>query len=278
MTMLEEARFYRSLGLSVIPTVGKSPPRGFPLKEYTRRLPTDAELVDWFKTRRLQAISGGVLWNIAIVCGLVSGVVALDADSHEVAEHVARTFPHTEMMTRTGGDEGKMHFLYRIKPDQEVSPRVRISGMSLDLRGEASYVVSAPSVHPATGRQYERLGSWNISGVPYFEASWSDTVAGGRKRIPDRLAGDEVDVLTRIARARSYLGKLEPAVSGQGGHNRTMYAAACLVQKFGLTIEQAWPLLLEFNDTKCFPKWTARELLHKLESAVQALVSKGQIP
>ena len=74
-----------------------------------------------------------------------------------------------------------------------------------------------------------------------------------------------MDVLTRIARARSYLARLDPAVSGAGGHNRTMYAAACLVQKFGLTIEQAWPLLLEYNDTKCSPKWTARELLHKLE-------------
>jgi len=59
-------------------------------------------------------------------------------------------------------------------------------------------------------------------------------------------------------------------------HNRTMYAAACLVQKFGLTIEQAWPLMLEFNDTKCSPKWTARELLHKLESAVHNLHRKGQ--
>jgi hypothetical protein len=53
-----------------------------------------------------------------------------------------------------------------------------------------------------------------------------------------------------------------------------MYAAGCLVQKFGLTIEQAWPLMLEFNE-RCQPPWSTKELVHKLESAIQNLSRQG---
>jgi len=144
----------------------------------------------------------------------------------------------------------------------------------VDLKAEGSYCLAAPSLHPDTGRPYERIGSWDIARVPYFQPSWIEAAPVQSRRLPDQLAGDDVDVLTRIARARAYLARLEPAVAGQRGHNRTMYAARVLVQKFALSVEQAWPLLLEYND-RCIPKWTARELLHKLDSAVQNLQARG---
>ena len=261
---LEDALFNRERGISVIPLDGKRPPPGFSWKLYTERLATEEEIRAWAEMYR----------NLGNICGRISGLVGLDADTHAVARMVYDRLPRTAMMTRSS--EGKGHFYYRLMEGQVIPPRVRINGMQLDFRGEISYLVSARSIHPETGRPYERVGSWDLKDVPFFDPSWIDAALPQVRRIPDRLAGNEVDVLTRIARARSYLAKLDPAVSGAGGHNRTMYAAACLVQKFSLTIEQAWPLLLEFNDTKCSPKWTARELLHKLESAVQNLHAKGQ--
>lgn len=261
---LEDALFNRERGISVIPLDGKSPPKGFLWKPYTERLATEGEIRAWAKIYR----------NLGNICGRISRLIGLDADAADISRMVYDTLPRTAMMTRSS--EGKGHFYYRIAEGQIVPPRVKIGGLQLDVRGEVSYLVSPQSIHPETGLPYERIGSWDLKDVPFFDPAWIDAALPKSRRIPDRLAGDEVDILTRIARARSYLARLDPAVAGNGGHNRTMYAAACLVQKFGLTTEQAWPLMLEFNDTKCSPKWTARELLHKLESAVHNLQTKGQ--
>jgi len=64
------------------------------------------------------------------------------------------------------------------------------------------------------------------------------------------------------------LQKVEPAVSGQGGHNKLFYACCGVLRKFGLSLDQAWPLLLEYN-SRCQPPFSERELLHKAEDALK---------
>lgn len=68
-----------------------------------------------------------------------------------------------------------------------------------------------------------------------------------------------------LERARAYLAKLDPAVSGQGGHNQT-FNAACKLVEFGLSEQDAWELLWEYN-CKCAPPWSERDLRHKLRDA-----------
>jgi putative DNA primase/helicase len=70
-----------------------------------------------------------------------------------------------------------------------------------------------------------------------------------------------------IKRARNYLMKVPPAVSGDGGHNQT-FKAACILVRFGLTQAEALEVLKEWNET-CQPPWTEKELLHKLEDAAE---------
>lgn len=67
----------------------------------------------------------------------------------------------------------------------------------------------------------------------------------------------------------AYLAKIEPAVSGQGGHNQTFRVARILTNDFALSFDQAWPFLLSYNQ-RCQPPWTQRELQHKLRSALNA--------
>jgi hypothetical protein len=45
--------------------------------------------------------------------------------------------------------------------------------------------------------------------------------------------------------------------------------AVVLRKKFGLTFEEAWPLLKEYN-RQCEPEWSDAELTHKLVSAGNA--------
>ncbi|MCX6902814.1 MAG: hypothetical protein NTW03_04935, partial [Verrucomicrobia bacterium] len=72
--------------------------------------------------------------------------------------------------------------------------------------------------------------------------------------------------MTTIDRARSYLAKMPPAISGQGGHAAT-FNAACRLVEFGLGFETALPLLAEWNQSHCQPQWTDKELGHKLTDA-----------
>lgn len=77
-----------------------------------------------------------------------------------------------------------------------------------------------------------------------------------------------------VERARAYIAKMPPAISGQGGHNQTLCAARVLVHDFALPECDAWTLLNEFNAV-CQPPWSEKELQHKLSEA-QKLSQAGQ--
>ena len=77
---------------------------------------------------------------------------------------------------------------------------------------------------------------------------------------------------TPLERARRYIAKCLPAISGQSGHNATFYVAAVLVHGFALGEADALVLLREFNQ-RCLPPWSEGELIHKIKSAANAVHS-----
>lgn len=77
-------------------------------------------------------------------------------------------------------------------------------------------------------------------------------------------------------RARAYLANMPPAISGQQGHNQTFWVACQLVQGFGLSTEEALPLMQEWN-RECQPPWSDAELRHKLEDAGNRRGERGYL-
>ena len=75
--------------------------------------------------------------------------------------------------------------------------------------------------------------------------------------------------ISPLERARRYIAKCLPAISGQSGHNATFYVAAVLVHGFALGEADALVLLREFNQ-RCLPPWSEGELIHKIKSAANA--------
>jgi len=69
------------------------------------------------------------------------------------------------------------------------------------------------------------------------------------------------------------MAKCPPAISGQGGHNATIYVASSLVHGFALGDADALPLLREFNQ-RCEPPWKDGELVHKIISASHSVPLK----
>ena len=70
-----------------------------------------------------------------------------------------------------------------------------------------------------------------------------------------------------VERARRYVQKIAPAVSGQGGHSQTYWVASALTNGFNLSEEDAMTVLLEYN-ASCQPPWNEKELRHKLRQSI----------
>ena len=82
----------------------------------------------------------------------------------------------------------------------------------------------------------------------------------GIKRIERNSAHTVAD------RARRYVEKMPPAISGSGGHNALFAVARVLIHGFDLPEDDAWQILIEYN-ARCIPPWSERELRHKLSAA-----------
>jgi P4 family phage/plasmid primase-like protien len=74
------------------------------------------------------------------------------------------------------------------------------------------------------------------------------------------------DVSSVSERARRYVAKMDVAIEGQGGSDEAFHVACILTQGFGLSIDDALPLMAEWN-VGCQPPWSEAKLLHKLQDA-----------
>jgi hypothetical protein len=197
----EAAVAYARLGLPIIPLRGKVPA----VREWQRFFATEFNLRVWFGARRC---------NIGLRTG-ESGYVVIDTDTPEAEAWARARCATTPLVARSGG--GSTHRYYRTPPRAEIRNRQglhRIPG--LDVRGQGGFIVLPPSVHPATGRRYEWKASFRpAEGLPRFSPSWVYERVRRRVRA---VVCDEPSALLR--RAQAYLARVEPAVSGQGGHNR----------------------------------------------------------
>lgn len=77
-----------------------------------------------------------------------------------------------------------------------------------------------------------------------------------------------VPIEERERRARAYAQRVPGAISGAGGHAHTIRLAVTLVRGFELDADRALAVLSDWNRT-CSPKWSTRELHHKIKSAMK---------
>ena len=129
---------YRALDFAVIPLAyGEKTPAIPSWREYQTRKPTDQEISAWFNKRL----------NIGIVTGAVSdGLVVLDFDQPEVCNEFFGSYGKLTARTLTVETAKGVHiYLRSYKP----TPSFRIGKLKLDVKGESSYVVAPPSLHPS---------------------------------------------------------------------------------------------------------------------------------
>jgi hypothetical protein len=70
--------------------------------------------------------------------------------------------------------------------------------------------------------------------------------------VPFREAVSNVDIMKR---ASAYLRTCDPAIQGQAGHDKILYAASRMIHGFLLTDEQTYDLLSREYNQRCEPPW-----------------------
>lgn len=216
--------------------------------------------------------------NVAIATGKASGLVVVDKDvgpgkfgdeTLDALQERLGKLPETpEQITGSGG--AQLFFKY---PDTVTIRSRRGFAPGIDIRADGGYVIVPPSSH-ISGRQYSweassRIGALPLAQLPlrWLEAL-CDRAAGSEQPIGEPPDLDHLPPLERrVARASNYVARMDPAVSGKGGHDATFKVAIALVRGFCLPSEESLRLLSRYNE-RCEPPWSEKELRHKLSDAV----------
>jgi len=201
--------------------------------------------------------------NIGIPCGDQTFCV-IDVDTHKGGEDSYQAlkeefseFPQT-LVQKTGS--GGLHYCFRHHP--KIGCTTSKLEKAIDTRGNnRGYIVVAPSIHE-NGNQYEWLDlNAELAEVPEWVIK---RLSNGKKpdekpvdvpfSAPVRRApvppGDGL-----LLRAEEYLKKCEPAIQGQGGHAKLLWACTAMVRGFLLDDETAFKLMSEVYNPMCSPPW-----------------------
>lgn len=230
--MLAAAQAYLARGLSVIPLRPKDKrPLLSSWLVYQERLPTEAEILDWW-TRWTEA-------NIAIVTGVVSSIVVLDVDDRKALTGKPIS-PTPTVQTGKG-----WHYYFQ-HPGHEC-PNFVAKQQGLDFRGDGGYVVAPPSIHPVSGKPYEWVIGLDTPLAP----------------VPDWLRP--------LIKSPSgwATGKVTRGVS-QGERNSSMAQLAGRYLAGGLPEEEVLELLLALNQRKFNPPLAEDEVQRTVESIARA--------
>lgn len=278
-TLLDYARWYVFKGIPVIPIKHKDKkPAIFSWKEFQERLPSDDELTKWF--------SNGSNYNIAIITGKLSGIVAVDLDSDRAVEFAkSNNFPPTPL-SKTGRG---YHALYKYKQGVRNFQK-RDDLPDIDLRGEGGYVVVEPSIHPS-GHRYKWIDGKGIDDLPFAELPdiilakksedktplkelYNGVPEGSRNDTLAKLAGswahDGLSFDECVENARLWNEKNSPPMDSREIH-RTVKSIFERHQK--TSVNQEWPEPIPFDDFSVLPDFPV-ELLPGIGRETVKVVSE----
>ena len=248
---LQAALRYAELGWRVFPLAPgqKTPITSHGVKDAT----TDRKQIEEWWTKWPRA-------NIAFACGTSSKLYVIDVDVSTSGDidgrEVLNEFPELPASILQNTPRGGFHVFF--KTDNPPANRNSFRP-GIDIRGDGYYVVIAPSIHPNGGR-YEWVkgcSPWDILPAEYPDFMRPATKAPLTpvalvNAVVSREVSGTNDVMRR---AGAYLAQCEPAIQGQAGHDKLLYAASRMVHGFLLTDVQAYDILAREYNPRCVPPW-----------------------
>jgi hypothetical protein len=215
--------------------------------------------------------------NIGVLLGEPSNLlVDVDLDHPLAVDLAARFLPKTPTIFGRVSKPRSHWIYYLTSPATTRQWRLpNRKSVVLELRSTGSQTVFPGSHHPSgEAIHWETFGEPTRVEPAYleqcleslYECVCENLQMPKASRQPILPADHDLAPQGIVNRARKYLAKMPPAVSGQGGHNKTFQAACTLVLGFGLGQSQSLALLSEWNQ-RCDPPWSEKELEHKIDDA-----------
>lgn len=267
---------YLSQGISVLPQVPGKKHTFVRWKPFQNRLPTAVEVEGWFKS-----------WpqaGIAAALGPVSNLFVIDVDSPEAHEALLSRLGQEPRAPKvlSGSREPLRYHLFFRHPNVATLPKYTPWHPQLEFRGQRGLIVLPPSLHKS-GNPYVWAPGQSFEEVPLGEVP-EEVMKALEERVANQAHVNHqpaelpaIQDLDQVqSRARIYLAKIPPAIEGQNGDKQTFTAACKLVHGFGLPVEDALPIMLDYN-RRCQPPWAEAELLHKLREAERMPGPRGTL-
>jgi hypothetical protein len=209
--------------------------------------------------------------NLAAVTGAKprgSGIVVIDCDDAAAMRHVEAYCALTPMQARS--PRGGRHYYYRAPATVVVRNRVDVGNMNLDVRGDGGLIVLPPSWSREHNARWRWLGQAIAPELlPVFDPVWLPKLPDDHLLTPAvALRSKALNRSNCIAEAERQLSSIW-SIAGNGG-DRSLFVAACtLIQRHGLTYDEALPILERFNESNCLPPWPHTRLVYKLREAIR---------
>ncbi len=238
--------------------------------------------------------------NIAVACGKPSGIVVIDADNlKDLARLVNQNAPYGKRPTtwevETGS--GGRHLYFRFDERcTAIKNAVKFAG-ALDVRATGGYVLLPPSKHklgnnyrwivPPNECELARLPDWLFKLLPKHgdpkpkptpKPTTAKALTAARSTSSPIVSDPNISPANPITltiqraktmreRARLWLEKADPAISGQNGHAKAYQVACRLCELFGSCSDDE--LFDEYKtwNVRNVPAFSEKELRHKFDDA-----------
>lgn len=241
----EWVRFYRWLGLNVIPAPTGTKKPAIQWTEFQERKATDEEIDSW--------LHDGSFQNIAVLCGETSdNLTVIDFDEMEAYKQSFDPKIEDEtLVVRTGSGRGVHVYLRGDKSVATVSYEHQKPKFS--IRGQGSIAILPPSIHPS-GQRYEII-SRTIEPMEIEQIEESLAQLLSRLGVKDKKPLSMKEVVKGVS---------------EGGRELNMFRLAWyLLKVLKLDEADAWAQLQERN-TSNEPPLSEDELKHAFDCAKKA--------
>ena len=216
-------------------------------EEFQKRRASEEEIISWW-TRWPDAMIG-------IVCGSISGIFVLDADSEAAKEHLESLLPESFICPIVQTPRPGWHYWLK----NQVGIRNSNNGL-IHIRGEGGYVVAPPS-KKADGLEYKFL----VQPVKNLSPPSIPPLLNKLINDSNALQKGKIDEIGRNETSRSVTSV---TISFEKGHrDESLFHLANQLVRSGESKENILYLLENIAEKVCTPPFPIKEIPVKIQSA-----------
>lgn len=242
---IKHANKYLKQGFSVFPALSNKKPAIPTWTPYQTRMPMPEEIDGWSKDLNDP--------NIAIVCGKISDLTVVDADSCVAIKEIEALLPDQCKVPIVHTPRGGLHYYFKYCPNLKSRNAAR---PKIDIKSKGGYVLAPPS------RTERGFYKWHES----LNLNTTE-----RPAVPPELLAYLIDV---SARSGTPSASPEQPILVQGTRDQDLYHLALQFLKDKRPLEEIRTNLLNVAAI-CKPPQSEKEALAKIDSAFRTYMKSG---